>query len=153
MLNRLISAIAGISLGAFCLTPIVSGAAGEDVSLAYTKDLYSSEVIIAQDQGFFTQNGVTITPRIFTSGRLALDALLAGAVDMSTVAETPITAAVMSKRPIAILARITRTIPLTVVRKDAGIAKPADLRGKRLGVTIGSGSDVYTPSACSLRSD
>jgi sulfonate transport system substrate-binding protein len=144
MLHWLSKPFAGTFLAALCVVPVASHAAGAELSLAYTKDLYSSEVIIAQDQGFFTKNGVTITPRIFTSGRLALDALMAGAVDMSTVAETPITAAVMAKRPIAIVARIARTIPLTLVRKDAGINTVADLRGKRIGVNIGSGSEVYT---------
>jgi ABC-type nitrate/sulfonate/bicarbonate transport system substrate-binding protein len=53
------------------------------------------------------------------------------------------TAAVMSQRPIAIVARMAKATPTTLVSVDSGIRTLQDLKGKKLGVTVGSGSEVY----------
>jgi NitT/TauT family transport system substrate-binding protein len=80
---------------------------------------------------------------LFTAGRLTLDAVMAGAADLCATAETPITAAVMSQRPIAIVARMAKATPTTLVNTDSGIRTLQDLKGKKLGVTIGTGGEVY----------
>ena len=116
----------------------------EKVTLAYGHNLYSAEVIVAREKGFFEKNGVELDSKLFASGRLTLDAVMAGAADMCTTAETPITAAVMSQRPIALVARIAKATPTTLVRTDTNISSTSQLKGKKLGVTAGTGSEVYT---------
>lgn len=118
--------------------------AAEKVSLAYTQTLYSAQVIIAREKGLFTKYGIDLDPKLFTTGKLTLDAVLANGADFATTAETPMTAAVMTKQPIAIIARLAKATPTTLVRTDAHINSIADLRGKKLGITAGTGSEVYT---------
>jgi NitT/TauT family transport system substrate-binding protein len=76
--------------------------------------------------------------------KLTLDAVLAEAADICTSAETPLTAAIMSNRPIAIVARIAKATPTTLVHADSKIGSLGDLQGKKLGITAGTGSEVYT---------
>jgi ABC-type nitrate/sulfonate/bicarbonate transport system substrate-binding protein len=118
--------------------------AAEKVSLAYTQTLYSAQVIVAREKGLFAKYGIDLDPKLFTAGKLTLDAVLAKGADFCTTAETPMTAAVMTNQPIAIIARLAKATPTTLVRADANINSTADLRGKRLGITAGTGSEVYT---------
>ena len=119
-----------------------SNAHAERLRLAYTKSLYGSQVIIALEKGMFAKHSIEIEPSVFATGKLTLDAVLAGAVDLSTCAETPITAAVMSGRPIAVFARILRSAPTLLVNSESGITKISDLRGKKIGIAAGTGSEV-----------
>lgn len=121
-----------------------NSAAAEKVALAYTQTLYSAHVVIAREKGFFAKHGVEIDPKLFTAGRLTLDAVLAKGADIATTAETPMTAAVMTNQPMAILARLAKAMPTTLVHADANINSMGDLRGKKLGITAGTGSEVYT---------
>ena len=130
--------LAGVQLGL-----IQAASAADKVSLAYTQTLYSAHVIIAREKGYFVKHGIDLDPKLFTAGRLTLDAVLAGAANFSTTAETPMTAAVMAGRPIAMLARLAKATPTTLVRVDSGINSLQDLKGKKLGITAGTGSEVY----------
>jgi NitT/TauT family transport system substrate-binding protein len=117
--------------------------AADKVSLAYTQTLYSAHIIIAREKGYFAKHDLEIDPKLFTAGRLTLDAVMAGAVDICATAETPMTAAVMSQRPIAIVARMAKATPTTLVTTDSGIKTLQDLKGRKLGVSMGSGTEVY----------
>lgn len=117
--------------------------AADKVSLAYTQTLYSAQVIIAREKGYFAKHGIELEPKLFTAGRLTLDAVMAGAADFCTTAETPMTAAVMAQRPIAVIARLAKATPTTLVHVDAGIKSLQDLKGKKVGLTAGTGSEVY----------
>ena len=72
------SALAVAIAAAVAPTPALSA---EKVSLAYSQTLYSSHVVIAREKGFFAKHGVELDPKLFTNGRLTLDAVLAGSVD------------------------------------------------------------------------
>lgn len=130
--------LAGIA--SWCIAP---ARAANKVSLAYTQTLYSAHIIIAREKGYFAKHDLDVEPKLFTAGRLTLDAVMAGAADMGATAETPMTAAVMAQRPIAVVARMAKATPTTLVNADAGIRTLQDLKGKKLGVSIGSGSEVY----------
>ena len=117
--------------------------AADKVSLAYTQTLYSAHIVVAREKGYFVKYDLDVDFKLFTAGRLTLDAVMAGAADMCATAETPMTAAVMAQRPIAIVARMAKATPTTLVNSGSGIQKLQDLKGKKLGVSIGSGTEVY----------
>lgn len=134
--------LAQILVLAFVAT--VQPAAAQKASLAYTQTLYSAHVIVAREKGFFSKHGIDLDPKLFTAGRLTLDAVIARGAEIATTAETPMTAVVMAGQPIAILARLAKATPNTVVHTDAKIDSVADLRGKKVGINAGSGSEVFT---------
>jgi len=60
------------------------------VTLGISKSFLSIPVYIAQEQGYFAYEGLDITIQEYPSGKLATQAMLAGEMDISTVADMPI---------------------------------------------------------------
>lgn len=98
---------------------------------------------IACAKGFFTEEGLDVTLQPHSFGKVALDALIEGKADIATSANTPIMFAVMAGKKLGILAVIETANKNTglIARKDRGILKPSDLRGKTIGVTKGTTGD------------
>lgn len=104
----------------------------------------SGVVIVAKAKGIFEKHGLDITVSNFTSGKQCLDTVVGGGADIATTAEAPTTAAAMAKQPIAFLARMEYSDLKTVVSAKSGIKTLADLKGKKIAFTAGTGSEVYT---------
>jgi NitT/TauT family transport system substrate-binding protein len=110
---------------------------------AYEGDVGALEWIAA-DQGFFDQVGLAVDVVGFASGKEAIDAMHAGSVDVATASEYVVASEGFSDRQLRVVANIAHYRNKAVVgRLDHGIAKPADLRGKRIGLTSPSGAE-YT---------
>jgi len=90
--------------------------------------------IIALEQGYFTTQGLELVVSDLGTGDATMSALLTGAVDMATCSEVPVVAACFQQTNFVVCACISATSHehAIVARKDAGIATPADLRGKRV---------------------
>jgi NitT/TauT family transport system substrate-binding protein len=97
-------------------------------------------VFIAHVKGYFAHEGLHITLRPYITGKDALDAVLEGRAELATVADIPIMFAVMKGHPVSIVATISTVEkdPGVIGRKDKGILTPANLNGKRIGVTLGT---------------
>ena len=97
-------------------------------------------VFIAHVKGYFANAGLHVTLQPYTTGKDALDAALEGRAELATVADIPIMFAVMKGRPVSIVATISTVEkdPGVIGRKDKGILTPANLDGKRIGVTLGT---------------
>jgi ABC-type nitrate/sulfonate/bicarbonate transport system substrate-binding protein len=104
----------------------------------------SGLTIIAQAKGIFAKHGLEITVSNFTTGKQCLDTVLGGGADIATTAEAPVTAAAMAQQPIAFVAGMEYSDLKTMTATGAGIKSSADLRGKRIAFTAGTGSEVYT---------
>jgi ABC-type nitrate/sulfonate/bicarbonate transport system substrate-binding protein len=117
--------------------------AADKVRLAINLSPISALPLIAQQKGLFTKNGLDVTISNFSSGRQALETVLGGGADIATAAESPVTAATFAKQNVVLLARMEYSELKTLVAVP-GIAKPADLKGKRIGYASGTGSEVYT---------
>lgn len=113
-------------------------------TLAQNLSPISGVTIVAQHKGFFKKHGLDITVSNFTSGKQSLNAVLGGAAQIATTAEAPTTAAAMSKQPIAFLARMEYSDLKTLTGASSGIKSIADLKGKKVAFTAGTGSEVYT---------
>lgn len=131
-------ALAALALGS------APSPAADTVRLAQNLSPISGVVIVAKEKGFFDKHGLAVEVSNFTSGKKALDAVLGGGADIATTAEAPTTAAALSNQPIAFLARIEYSDLKTLTRKAAGIGTLADLKGKKIGFTAGTGGEVYT---------
>ena len=94
----------------------------------------ASLAILADAEGLFAREGVTVSVRKFASGKLALDALLADEVQIATAAVTPVVFSSFKRRDFSIVAGIGTSGNDTRIigRKDRGVAKPQNLRGRRI---------------------
>ncbi|WP_225113748.1 MULTISPECIES: NrtA/SsuA/CpmA family ABC transporter substrate-binding protein [unclassified Bradyrhizobium] len=104
----------------------------------------SGLAIVAHAKGIFAKHGLDISVSNFTSGKQCLDTVLGGGADFATTAEAPVTAAAMAQQPIAFVAGMEYSDLKTMTATSAGIKTKADLRGKRIAFTAGTGSEVYT---------
>lgn len=114
------------------------------VRLAQNLSPISGVVIVAKQLKFFEKHGLDVIVSNFTTGKEALDATIGGGADICTTAEAPVTAAAMAKQKIAFLARMEYSDLKTLTEASDKINSPADLKGKRIGYTVGTGSEVYT---------
>ena len=136
-----------IVLMAAAIAAVASAAptqAVEKVRLAQNQSPISGVSIIADRKGFFAQNGLDVEVFNFTTGKQCLDTVMGGGADIATTAEAPTTAAAMSGQKIALLARTEYSYIKTLTATAAQIRKPADLKGKRIAFTAGTGGEVYT---------
>lgn len=104
------------------------------VTLGFGVEADNALALLADQQKLFDAANVSAAVSNFPSGKLALGALLKGEVEIATAAQTPIVTESFSRRDLRILAVLgtSDNMMKIVVRKDAGISAPGDLRGKRI---------------------
>ena len=117
----------------------------EKITIAYTTGPDAALVHLAFAKGFFAEEGLDATPQPHAFGKLALKAALEGTADLATVGDAPFVFAVMDEKPLTMLATImlSNKNNAIVARRDLGIGKPADLKGKKIGVTLGTTGDFF----------
>lgn len=118
----------------------------EKITLGVEKSLLPSLVWIAENKGYFEENGVEVTIKEFDSGRLALATMLSeGGLDMVTAAQTPVVSSGFEHSNFAIIAAMVSSYNYVkvVARRDRNITQPVDLRGKKIGVTMGSSGHYF----------
>ncbi|HPC33436.1 MAG TPA: NrtA/SsuA/CpmA family ABC transporter substrate-binding protein [Syntrophales bacterium] len=125
----------------------------EKITLAYPTTMLSVLTHIAYRKGYFLAEGLEVTPQLHPFGKPALRAVLDGKADLAVVADTPIMFAVTGGEKIAILAvtGTSRRAVSIVARRDRGIAKAADLKGKRIGVPLGTTGDFFLDSLLTVQ--
>ncbi len=101
---------------------------------------------LAQAQGLFAQEGLTVTLKRYVVGQLAFEGLLAGECDLATVGETPLVMKSFQRHDFRILATFASSddSPRIVANKKKGIHRPEDLKGKRIFVHKGSVNHFFT---------
>ena len=120
----------------------------EKVAIAVTKSLSSVLLNISDVKGFFREEGLDATLQVHSFGKAALQSLLDGKADLAMAADTPIMFAMMKGAMLSVLATIdtsTRDEAIIAV-KDRGIGAAADLKGVRVGVTLGTAGDYILDS-------
>jgi NitT/TauT family transport system substrate-binding protein len=101
-------------------------------------------IYVAQEQNFFSENGLNITIKDYPSGLAAVKGLLNGEVDVAATAEFPLVSKAFSGTNISALATIAKTeLQDIICRKDRGIVQISDLSGKKVGVTMGTIAEFY----------
>ena len=117
----------------------------EKVVVAHSRLPYAALAQIAQERGFFREEGLEATPLVYSYGKPALEAVVAGKADFATVAETPTMLAIMNGAELAILAtiQVSKKSHAVVARRDFGITAPEHLVGRKIGVTSGTSGDFY----------
>lgn len=105
----------------------------------------SGAIFVAQEKGFFREEGLDLTLQIHPSGHLCLDAVLEGKADLATSGETPIVRAAIAGKPCVIIASICEIErPILIIgRKDRGVSAPLDLKDKRIGVAARTTADFF----------
>ena len=113
-------------------------------TLVFRRILRSGMVLVAEKEGFFVKHGLDIKPANFTSGKQCLDTMMGGAADIATTAGDAVYGSDAGE-PAGRLPRAhgnSNDNMLTAV--SAKINKWTDLKGKRIGFSAGTGSEITT---------
>jgi sulfonate transport system substrate-binding protein len=120
----------------------------EKITIAYSTASNAILMYIAFAKDYFREEGLDATPQPHDFGKPALQAVIDGKADIATAGDTPIVFAVMNNKKILTLAAIqtSNKNEAIVARRDRGIAKPSDLKGKKIGLTLGTTGDFFADS-------
>lgn len=94
----------------------------------------TSLAIIANSEGLFARESVVVSVWQYASGKSALDDMLSGELQAVTAAVTPVVFSSFKRRDFAVVASIgsSNNDTMIVARRDRGIVKPSDLKGRRI---------------------
>ena len=100
---------------------------------------------IAAARGFFRDRGLGVTLLPQSYGKAALAALLQGQADLAVTADVPVVVEILKGAPLSIVASVANASNELAVlgRIDRGIRTPGDLRGRRVGVTLGTSGEYF----------
>ena len=143
MFNRLICIVLMVVMSV-SLT-VLGGCRGQisspkPVIIGLAPSMTSALDIIAETQGFFSQEGIKVTIKEYPSGKLAMDDLLAGKINLASSALYPVVTNSMIREDIRVVTTVASSANDNeiVARKDAGIKAVQDLKGKRVGTMQGT---------------
>lgn len=102
-------------------------------------------LVVAENQGFFPEQGLAVSVREFTMGRDAMEGLLKGECDFATAAEPPVVEYAAQRDDLRILGSVQSSDNMVrlVAREDRGIVAPNDLRGKRIATVRGTNAHYF----------
>jgi NitT/TauT family transport system substrate-binding protein len=126
------------SIALFSLSIAVKG--GERVVIGVSPSLTATLNIIAKEQGYFSQQGVDAEIRVIASGSKAVVMMLNDELDISESSIFALVANSFKRNDFKIYTQvsISGNDNMIIARRDRGIRKIADLKGKRIGVLKGA---------------
>lgn len=99
---------------------------------------------VAANQGFFGNNDLNVTFRNYDSGTTAINSLLSGGANFAESAEYPFVNDAFQNQSISIIACNDEFQNSYIVAlKDHGIENVSDLKGKKIGVDVGTIAEFY----------
>jgi len=112
----------------------------ESITIGYPAFESVALLCIAEDQHLFSRNGLNVTSRKYDTGVASLGGVLKAEVDLAVgIAEFPLVGRALQKEKIRTIGNIDKAEFIYIVgRKDRGIEKASDLKGKRVGTTLGT---------------
>ena len=119
----------------------------EKLTIGVEKSILPATVFIAENKGYFREEGLDISIKMFNSGKDSfLDMLENRGVDIATVAPTPIMFNSFKRKDFSIVATFVDSdddVKL-IARNDKGIETAGDLIGKKIGTPSGTTGQFFT---------
>jgi ABC-type nitrate/sulfonate/bicarbonate transport system substrate-binding protein len=117
----------------------------ETINVAYSPFESLTLFWVAEEQHFFSQNGLNLTSLKYDTGAGALDGVLKGEADIVVgTTEFPFTARLLNQARISTIGSISKSeFTYLVGRSDRGINEVSDLKGKIVGTTFGTIAHFY----------
>jgi NitT/TauT family transport system substrate-binding protein len=131
-----------IFIGIFIILVVIGISAGgcqgqpvEKVTIATYLGEFSSLVFVAENQGYFIDNGLDTTITEYETGLGPVQAVLAGDADFATAAEFVLVSNSFNHEDLKALSTINLANAIELVaRKDRGINNLTDLKGKKIAI-------------------
>jgi NitT/TauT family transport system substrate-binding protein len=117
----------------------------EKATIGVASVVVALPVIVAREKGYFSDEGIDVTFKFYPSGKKATEGMFAGEADIATSAETPILHNSFLRDDFVVFATFANSYDDVKVlgRKDKGVTKPSDLKGKKIGSVAGTGAHFF----------
>jgi ABC-type nitrate/sulfonate/bicarbonate transport system substrate-binding protein len=117
----------------------------EKITVGTGTDAKSALLFIAQHYGYFSRHGLEVNLKIHPSGKIACEQLRAGSIDIANATDFVVVESVFAGfKSLRCLGGIAAADDIIIIaRKDRGIQAPGDLRGKRIGVPLGTVAEFF----------
>jgi NitT/TauT family transport system substrate-binding protein len=116
----------------------------EQLSITDVHVVYSGMLYVAENQGYFTKNGLNVTFVDYPTSEAGFNDLAIGEVDFVQSAEYPIVRAVFDNKDVRVISTIDKADVSNIIgRRDKGIENPSDFEGKKIGVGKGTIREFY----------
>jgi NitT/TauT family transport system substrate-binding protein len=124
-------------------SPNIYGAM-QSVKIATVAYVGSCPVLVASSKGYFADEGVAAQLVFRANGKDALTEVLQQRADLATVADIPIVNAALEGQHVSVIGTMSTMEDHAILgRTGRGIGAPESLRGKRVGVTIGTTTQFF----------
>jgi NitT/TauT family transport system substrate-binding protein len=109
----------------------------EKITIGTYAGNFSTLLFVAKKKGYFRDNGLEAAIKVYPSGALALADLAAGRIELAASTEWALTNKILKDgQSLKCLGTIAHGFMHSLMaRKDRGIARPGDLKGRKIGVT------------------
>lgn len=136
---------AGLGEQSFPNSQLTYSGIHEPITIGIKSAESAALIYIAEDRGFFTDNGLYIIIRDdYISGADALKGMLNHEVDISVSAEYPIVIETLGGENLSMIGCVDKYEGTYLfARKDKGFKDAADLKGKRIGLIFGTEAEFY----------
>ena len=107
-------------------------------------------LMVAKDEGFFEGEGIDVQLVEFTAGKFALQALLAGSLDLTVSGEVPVMYSSLQGSQLYVITQVveeTKNEVRVVAMKDGNLDTPEKYfkaKKRRLATSFGGGAEFYT---------
>jgi NitT/TauT family transport system substrate-binding protein len=117
----------------------------ESISVAYSPFESLTLFWVAEEQGYFTENGLNVTSHKYGTGSAALKGVLNGEDNIAVgTSEFPLATSALNGDRISTFASISKSEFIYLIgREDRGIHEVSDLKGKTIGVAFGTIAQFY----------
>jgi ABC-type nitrate/sulfonate/bicarbonate transport system substrate-binding protein len=111
------------------------------VTIGINSTLKSASILVAHELGYFEEAGLDVNLIIKQSAVPLIKGLSKGEMDLITVPDDMFVREVANESALKIVSVVNRSSTSEVIaRKDRGITQIKDLKGKRIGITLKSGT-------------
>ena len=99
---------------------------------------------VAEEKGFFERHDLRVSLTVYDAGITSLEDLAAGKIDIATVMEFPFAIGGVKIDDLRIIGSVAASKNLELImRRDRGISRPSDCRGRRIGVMPGTFGEFF----------
>jgi NitT/TauT family transport system substrate-binding protein len=116
----------------------------DEITVAYSPFESGALLWIAEDQGYFRQNGLNLTLKKYDSGAEALTSVVNGETDITIgVTEYPLVWKAFQGAPVRTVGTIDKGEFIYIVARKDRIENVSDLAGKKIGTTVGTIAEFH----------